>query len=108
MSSFNEEDEYPFSDDTFVRLSTIKNDAEPGTLKHSLIEFMNSSSVLEDIIGRDYTREDIHKMIIIFTNLFNEHYNLPEETWFEMKTYNVLEGIFKTWWVEVEAEQRPR
>ena len=97
-------DDCLFDDDAFLRLLIIKNDAEPKTLKHSLIEFMNSSTVLEDILGRDYTSKDTHKMIIIFTNLFNEHYNLPEDTWFEAKTYDVLTEIFKAWWVEVEAE----
>ncbi len=98
-------DTFSFDDDTFVRLLTNKNDAEPGTLRHNLIAFMNTSTVLENILGRDYTHEDIHEMVDDFTNLFNEHYGLPESTYFGPDTQDILTEIFTTWWAEVEASK---
>lgn len=109
MSSFTEEDEIPFSDDTFTRLSEIKNKGKVGSVKYKFITFMNYNGLLERIIGHDLSGDNaIDTMITMFIDNFMHYHNHPKTTGLDKYCTKVLREIFTTWWDEVQAEQRPR
>jgi hypothetical protein len=100
----------------FEFLSTIKNDAEPGTFRHKVIELMNRKDSDNDeltFFGGIMASEaeggcyysTVLKMAEGFADLFFEHYPTADGEGWNREQIAMVYGIFEAWRVKAKAAE---